>query len=80
MSKFDKILSRLLTKPKDFTWNEMIYLLTSLGFSIYKGDGSKRKFTKDNIKIILHEPHPQKTILVCYLKEVIEILKEEKLI
>lgn len=80
MSKFDKVLKKFLNKPKDFTWNELVFLLTNLGFSLITGNGSRRKFIKDNIVLILHEPHPHKTILVCYIKEVIDTLKKEGLI
>lgn len=80
MGKLDKILKRFLNKPKDFTWDELVFLLTNLGFQLIKNNGSRRKFIKGSIMINLHEPHPQKTILVCYIKQVIEVLKKEGLI
>lgn len=81
MSKLDKILTRFLSKPKDFTWNELVFLLTHLGFELYRGDGSKRKFINSKgVRINLHEPHPENTVLVCYIKQVIETLKKERLI
>jgi hypothetical protein len=80
VSRFDKILKRFLSKPKDFTWNELVFFLTNLGFTLITGSGSRRKFIKGNVILILHEPHPRKTILVCYIKEIIDTLKKEGLI
>ncbi|MFA6990181.1 MAG: type II toxin-antitoxin system HicA family toxin [Candidatus Gastranaerophilaceae bacterium] len=80
MSKFDKVLKRFMSKPKDFTWDELTFLLKNLGFNLITGSGSRRKFIKGDIVLILHEPHPQKTILVCYIKETLNTLKKEGLI
>lgn len=34
MSKKDKLISRLLQRPKDFTFNEMVSLLGYLGYEL----------------------------------------------
>jgi predicted RNA binding protein YcfA (HicA-like mRNA interferase family) len=72
MSKQDKLLRRLMSKPKDFEWSEAVAILESLGFETIKGGGSKRKFkhTKTNALISLHEPHP-KSIMKLYAIELI---------
>jgi len=80
MSKIDKIIKKILNKPKDFTWDEMIFLLAHLGFRRLTGDGSRRKFIKGKVLIVLHEPHPQNTVLPCYIKQVVNTLKKEGLI
>jgi len=80
MSKIDKIIKKILNKPKDFTWDEMVLLLTHLGFQCLTGNGSRKKFIKGKFLIILNEPHPQNTILACYIKQVVNTLKKEGLI
>ncbi|MFY2510454.1 type II toxin-antitoxin system HicA family toxin [Vibrio pectenicida] len=64
MSKHDKLLNRLLSKPKDFTWDELNKLLSSFDYELSNGKGSRRKFIhrKKNQVISLHEPHPQNII------------------
>ncbi len=32
MSKHQKLLDRFKEEPKDFTWNELVRLLTGLGY------------------------------------------------
>lgn len=62
MSKTDKLLKKLKKEPppSDFTWNELITLLSSLGFKQMQGQGSRVKFIYPNLgyTISLHRPHP----------------------
>lgn len=79
MSRNEKLLSRLLSVPKDFTWDELISLLAYYGYIKIKSGrtgGSRRKFAdvKKNI-ISLHEPHPSKIMKEYALRDVIENLK-----
>ena len=78
MSKHEKLIKRLLSKPKDFEWPEAVSILESMGFEVLHGSGSRRKFKhKDtNAIIILHEPHPQKTMKSYAIDEIIKTLKE----
>lgn len=78
MSKHEKLVNRLLSKPKDFEWSEAVSILESLGFEIIRGGGSKRKFKhmKTNALIILHEPHPSKIMKLYAIEEIINTLKE----
>ncbi len=66
MSKIEKLIERLLSNPKDFTWDEMLKVLTYHGYeevSRGKTGGSRRKFINKHKQIIsLHEPHPQKIL------------------
>jgi predicted RNA binding protein YcfA (HicA-like mRNA interferase family) len=82
MSRKDKLIERLLLIPKDFTWEEMINVLASFGFTeIKKGKtgGSRRKFTNSNKDIIsLHKPHPKNIIKHYALKDVINFLRIHK--
>jgi len=70
MSKTDKLIIRLLSYPKDFTYNELKTLLISLGYNEVQGAGSRVCFSKDNHKIKLHKPHPG-NILKAYQLDLI---------
>ncbi len=86
-------LKELLTKelnelqfksnPKDFTFDEMQTLLRYLGFEMSnkgKTSGSRVKFIRDNIPIILHKPHPRKELLEYQIKQILDTLEEEGII
>ena len=83
MGKLEKLIERLKSCPKDFTFEEMQSLLLALGFELSnkgKTSGSRVKFFKDGVCIILHKPHPRKELLTYQIKQVIETLSEEGLI
>lgn len=83
MGKTEKLIERLKSNPNDFTFDEMQTLLLSLGFELSnkgKTSGSRVKFFKDGIFIILHKPHPRKELLSYQIKQIIETLSEEGLI
>ena len=73
MGKKDKLIQKLKTIPKDFTFDEMLSLLEYLGFSVIK-------FYKGDMVIILHKPHPRKELLEYQLKQILDILMKEGLI
>jgi len=79
MSKIDKLIEKLKSKPKDFTWDELLKVLNHFEFKQIgqgKTGGSRRKFVNDNKEvIILHEPHPQKVLKSYQLDIIIECLK-----
>jgi predicted RNA binding protein YcfA (HicA-like mRNA interferase family) len=78
MSKKEKLVERIKRLPSDFTWQELITLLSHFGFEeVRKGktSGSRRAFVNAEKKIIrLHEPHPGNILKPYQLKEVIEFL------
>jgi hypothetical protein len=86
VSQIKKIIIRLQKKPspRDFTWVELIKILSHFGFhsvSTGKTGGSRRKFMNDdNVIINLHEPHPRKVLKIYQIEQVLEILKKEKLL
>jgi hypothetical protein len=78
MSKNEKLLERMLSTPKDFTWDELVRLLAWFGYNELKkgkAGGSRRKFAdaKKNV-IILHEAHPEKTVKQYVIRQVLEHL------
>lgn len=84
MSKLEKLLKRLYSRPKDFTYQEAKTLLEQLGFmedNKGKTSGSRVWFIhKDGRKIEMHKPHNSgKTLKPYQLKEVIEKIRGGKL-
>lgn len=83
MGKKEKLIERLKSSPKDFTFDEMQTLLHFLGFQLsHKGktSGSRIKFLKGTTAIILHKPHPRKELLDYQIKQILDILEKEGLI
>jgi len=82
MSRRNKLLDRLKRKDKSLTWSELTTLLNGFGYNVYTGNGSRRKFVNQETKriISLHEPHPQKTLKPYMIKEVLDHLKNNRLI
>ncbi len=83
MSKKDKLVNRLLKKPKDFTYDEMVTLLAYFGYELKQGGtGSGVKFIKEgsNEVINFHKPHPDGILKHYVLQQVIEKLQKEGLI
>lgn len=85
MSKKEKLILRLLTVPKDFTWDELSTLLKQLGYSqINKGatSGSRVAFIHGESKDIIrmHKPHPTKIIKLTALKSIIAQLQDKSFI
>lgn len=83
MGKKEKLIRKLKNSPKDFTFEEMKVLLELLGFVMSnkgKTSGSRVKFMKNNIPIILHKPHTRKELLEYQIKQIVDVLEKEGLI
>jgi predicted RNA binding protein YcfA (HicA-like mRNA interferase family) len=80
VSKNDKLITRLLTYPKDFTYSELKTLLLSFGYSEVQGAGSRVCFSKEDHKIKLHKPHPDNKLKRYQLDLIIEALIDKGLI
>jgi len=77
MSKNEKLFKRLLSKPKDFTYNELRRLLTGLGYSETqsgKTSGSRVAFINESTHHIirLHKPHPGNELKQYQIEQLIE--------
>jgi len=76
MTSKNKLLKRFLSKPRNFTFQEMTKLLKGFGYQEFKTgktSGSRVAFmnvSKNHI-IRLHKPHP-KSILKKYQLDLIE--------
>lgn len=77
MSKIDKLKARLLSKPKDFTYQELVTLFEACGFEEKTGGGSARKLINPKTGKVfnLHQPHPGNILKGYVIREAIEILK-----
>ena len=83
MSKKDKLINRLLKRPKDFTFDEMVSLLAYFGYELKQGGtGSGVKFIKEesNEVINFHKPHPNGILKRYVLDQVIEKLRKDDLL
>lgn len=83
MSKKEKLIEKLLKKPKDFTYDEMESLLSYFGYELKQGgSGSGVKFIKEgsNDVINFHKPHPDGILKRYVLDQVIEKLRKDDLL
>ncbi|MCX6148356.1 MAG: type II toxin-antitoxin system HicA family toxin [Candidatus Kapabacteria bacterium] len=85
MSRKEKLLKRLLSLPKDFTYNELKLLLVSFNYIEYtlgKTSGSRVAFyNKSNNHIIrLHKPHPSNILKRYQINLIIEELNKNGLL
>lgn len=85
MSKKDKLIARLKSKPKDFEYSELKSLLIFLGYEENnKGrtSGSAVSFLNKTIEsvIMLHKPHNPDILKHYQIKAVIEELENNNLI
>ena len=83
MGKKEKLIERLKSKPKDFTFDEMQNLLELLGFEMSnkgKTSGSRVKFKNGNVSVYLHRPHPRKELLEDQVKDILSILERGELL
>ena len=83
MGKKAKLSERLLSKPKDFTFEELTALLGQFGYYLVRGGktgGSRVTFSNGDDYIRLHKPHPRNILKPYQILDVISALKERKLI
>ena len=84
MGQKEKLIARLKTVPRDFTFDETE---TLLGYLTYRRSdkgrtsGSRVMFVSENHPpILLHRPHPRKELQRYQLNQLIAILEQEGLI
>jgi len=85
LSKLEKMKARLLSEPKDYTFDELETLLKKLGYILNnagKTSGSVVKFVnhKTNHAMSLHKPHPKPELKPYLIKDIISKLEKEGLI
>jgi len=84
LSRKDKLIERLLSRPSDFTFDEVVTLLRSFGYSILragKTGGSRVAFANDEGDYIrLHKPHPRNILKQYQVDDIITALLERGLL
>ena len=84
MGKKEKLIERLKSKPKDFTFEEAESLLQYFSYrrsNKGKTSGSRIMFVSDeHAPILMHKPHPRKELLEYQVKQLIEVLEQEGLL
>ena len=84
MSKHDKLLEKLLSRPKDFTFSELILVLNRMGYSLSntgKTSGSRVRFENEEGDYIrLHKPHPRNILKPYQVNDIISALNERGLL
>jgi len=56
--------------PKNITWNEFVSLLSALGFRKVDKGGSATNFIIGNKSLVVHRPHPEKTLKICAIQKI----------
>ena len=84
MGQKEKLIKKLKSRPKDFTFDEAEALLKYFTYSRSnkrRTSGSRVMFVSDEYApILLHKPHPRKELLDYQIKQLIEVLEQEGLI
>jgi len=80
MSRFEKLLGRFFSRPKDFSFDELRMLLSGFGYRELKGgrtSGSRVAFFHPGTKHIirLHRPHPTAILKSYQLVEIERTLR-----
>ena len=80
MSTIDKLISRFLSIPNDFTYQEAKKVVGHFGYlEDNKGrtSGSRVVFIResDNATIFLHKPHPGNQMKRQYLRDMLDAMK-----
>ena len=85
MSKQEKLIKRFKSKPKDFSFDELIILMRYFGYYLdNKGrtSGSRVQFIsiRGNKPIKIHKPHNRKYLINYQMEDILKALLEEKLL
>lgn len=82
MGKHEKLLARLKSRPKDFTFQELDTLLSGFGYALNQsGSGSRVRFEHDDHSpVLMHKPHPSPVLKPYQIDQVLDVLKQEGLL
>jgi hypothetical protein len=77
MSKQEKAIRRLLSKPADFEWTDLKAVMEGFRFELRTTGGSGRKFIHAGTKAthFIHEPHPSKVLKAYQVRDAVAFLK-----
>jgi hypothetical protein len=79
MTKRQKAVERLLSKPTDYTWDELRSVMKAFGYEMRMTGGSGRKFIHPDTRetLYFHEPHPLKLLKLYQVRDAIQFLREQ---
>ncbi len=84
MGQKEKLVEKLKSKPKTFTFDDMVKLLGFFGMKCSnkgKTSGSRVMFSSQKHGCIrMHKPHPQKELKSYQVKQLLEFLEKENLV
>jgi len=82
MGKHEKLLVRLKSRPKDFTFQEITTLLAGFGYALNRsGSGSRVRFEHEHCApVFMHKPHPSPVLKPYQIDQVLDILRQEGLL
>ncbi len=85
MSKYEKLIAKLLNRDAQIKYQEVLYLLARMGYrksEKRRTSGSRVAFVNDETSHIirLHKPHPGNELKAYAKKLLINELKDRKLI
>jgi len=84
MTRKGKLIERFLTKPADFTFDELVTLLRQLGYTQTgsgQTSGSRVAFANnDGDYLRLHKPHPRNILKRYQIEDLMAALKERGLL
>ncbi len=85
MSRKEKIIARFLSRPRDFTYDELVSILKIYGYEEVRTGrttGSARAFVRgpSGHIIRLHKPHPENVLRLYQIDLIILELKKQNLL
>ena len=77
MGSFEKLQTRFLSNPKDFSYNELKRLLSGFGYKEQQRSGSRVVFKNERLhhSIKLHKPHPGNILKIYQVNIILKELK-----
>ena len=84
MTRKEKLLRRLMGKPKDLTWDELVGFLRIIGYrEVASGhsSGSRQRFIhQDGPVLSFHRPHPSNLVKRYVIQQLLTKLEEDGLL
>ena len=80
--KHNKTLGQVFKNPvpTNIKWRDIETMLISLGAEVKERNGSRVRFTIQNVQIMLHRPHPRPETKAYVIKNVRAFLIEAKIV
>ena len=79
MSKIEKLLNKLLSNPKDLTYDEVVKIFNYYGYRENRmAEGSRVVFNDGENRFRMHRPHPSNIIKPYMVKAIVAFLQEKE--